>query len=147
MLAWIALSSMTSLLPATARAQAVQAVAAPRASAKAQPAAPAQLGGQTAQKQWVRNALAQRRGIAQRRTGAARSASAARVVARAGGEALVIGSSGQTAARVIVQLLRAGFKVTAGAQGLGQAGVLGVARPCERLMPASRYRLVADVPC
>ncbi|KAL4441245.1 hypothetical protein ABPG77_011482 [Micractinium sp. CCAP 211/92] len=104
---------MASLLPATARAQAVQAVAAPRAAAKAQPAAAARLGGPISQKQWLRNALAQRRGIAQRR-GAASRLSSARVVARGGGEALVIGSSGQTAARVIVQLLRAGFKVTAG---------------------------------
>lgn len=112
---------MASLLPATARAQAVQAVAAPRAAAKAQPAGTAGLSGQAAQRQWVRNALAQRRGIAQRRTPASRSA-AARVVAHGGGEALVIGSSGQTAARVIVQLLRAGFKVTAGAQGWAREG-------------------------
>ncbi|EFN55007.1 hypothetical protein CHLNCDRAFT_134826 [Chlorella variabilis] len=35
-------------------------------------------------------------------------------VAAASGEALVVGSSGQTAARVVVSLLRAGFKVTAG---------------------------------
>lgn len=112
---------MASLLPATARAQAVQAVAAPRAAAKAQPAAAARLGGPISQKQWLRNALAQRRGIAQRRGAASRSSSA-RVVARGGGEALVIGSSGQTAARVIVQLLRAGFKVTAGARGCARDG-------------------------
>jgi hypothetical protein len=36
------------------------------------------------------------------------------MVLAAGGDALVVGSSGQTAARIVVSLLRAGVKVTAG---------------------------------
>ncbi|PSC72129.1 TIC chloroplastic [Micractinium conductrix] len=63
------------------------------------------------------NALRQ---IAARRSSSASGAAVAgrsgalRVAAKAGGEVLVVGSSGQTAARVVVNLLRAGFKVTAG---------------------------------
>lgn len=57
----------------------------------------------------TRSTMPQRRLAARptRRQGAMR-------VAAASGEALVVGSSGQTAARVVVSLLRAGFKVTAG---------------------------------
>lgn len=109
--------TMASLVPAT-RAQASQAVLAPagRPHRAAGPVA-ASLARPAAHKQGSRNALAQRRGIAARSgvSGGARSRSAQlRVVAKAGGEVLVVGSSGQTAARIVVNLLRAGFKVTAG---------------------------------
>lgn len=70
-----------------------------------------------------KQALSGRTGIAQRRARAAAGRRQAAVVARAGGDVLVVGSSGQTAARVVVSLLRSGFKVTAGARGVGAVGV------------------------
>lgn len=51
-----------------------------------------------------------------------RRAAAGGVVARAGGDVLVVGSSGQTAARVVINLLKGGFKVTAGAWVKGRQG-------------------------
>lgn len=105
---------------ATTRAQA--GLAPSRIARPRQQAAAAGAARVATQKQSVaRNAAA----IA-RRPGAARAAAASRqrvavggVFAKAGGDVLVVGSSGQTAARVVVNLLRSGFKVTAGTGGLG----------------------------
>jgi hypothetical protein len=109
---------MQALTPTTCRAQAA-------------PLAPSQPARQRQQKQGVAASSqaarslvqkpqhASRSVVAQRRlaTRAARRQAAGSVVAKAGGEVLVVGSSGQTAARVVINLLRAGFKVTAGERG------------------------------
>ena len=113
-------SDMQTITPTTCRAQGA-------------PLAPSQPARQRQQRQGVaassqagRSLIqkpqhASRSVMAQRRLAARRQA-AGSVVAKAGGEALVVGSSGQTAARVVVNLLRAGFKVTAGEQWRAAGG-------------------------
>lgn len=109
---------LASVTPTAARGGSLAAV--PRLSGpQRQQAAAASQARVATQKQ----ALSGRNGISQRR---ARAAAARRLtaatVAKAGGDVLVVGSSGQTAARVVVSLLRTGFKVTAGAGRGGGAG-------------------------
>ena len=102
----------TSIRPTVARAG---SLAAPRlAGPQRQQAAAASQPRVATQKQAVSGG----QGIAQRRARAAAAGRrlAAATVAKAGGDVLVVGSSGQTAARVVINLLRTGFKVTAGAE-------------------------------
>ncbi len=111
---------LASITPTAARAGSLAAV--PRLSIpQRQQAATTSQSRVATQKQ----ALSGRNGISQRR---ARAAAARRLtaatVAKAGGDVLVVGSSGQTAARVVVSLLRTGFKVTAGAGEQGAQGPL-----------------------
>ncbi|PRW57034.1 TIC chloroplastic [Chlorella sorokiniana] len=101
---------MLSITPTAAR---VGSVAPRLAGPQRQQAAAASQARVATQKQAVSGG----QGIAQRRARAAaagRRLAAATVAAKAGGDVLVVGSSGQTAARVVVSLLRTGFKVTAG---------------------------------
>lgn len=100
---------MQALQPQTVRAASLcPAPLAPRA--RQQPAG-ARLATQKQALAPSGNVIAQRRGL---RAAGRVAVAAGSVVARAGGDVLVVGSSGQTAARVVVSLLRTGFKVTAG---------------------------------
>lgn len=104
---------LSSITPTAARAG---SLAAPRlAGPQRQQAAAASQPRIASQKQ----ALSGANVIVQRpaRAAAAAGRRAAATVAKAGGDVLVVGSSGQTAARVVVSLLRTGFKVTAGRGG------------------------------
>ena len=129
-------------LQSTARAQAAVAPAAgARPAVAARPAARA--AAFATQKHSVAGPAAIARAFGAARPAAARQqrrAAAGGVVARAGGDVLVVGSSGQTAARVVVNLLKAGFKVTAGAwpPGRRRAGRAGRARPSGRQLPVRR---------
>ena len=104
---------MQGTAPSGTVRQAALAPAQVQARARQQPCAAATLARSPA----IRRQQAGRTVMVQRRLSAraAKRQGAVSVVAKAGGEVLVVGSSGQTAARVVVNLLKAGFKVTAGA--------------------------------